>query len=164
MKKGCKIKCCLLLLILILGIFGGMVIADRDCFPVPNSLFIIIFLLLGIFSVSLIFFICCVDSNNCEKSKDEIVINPEVINNIIQEAIATEFKNISEKLRVDLVQTYTNDYISKNDNDKKFLALFNFIRYNVKSKDITIDKLVEILRILDDVRNGDSTTKDCNEV
>lgn len=148
MKKGCNIKCCLLLLILILGIFAGMVIADRYSFSIPNSYVMIILLLLGVFSASLIFFMCCVDSNDCEKSKYEVSQNTKTMENVIQEAIATGFAVISEKMGMYTMQTNMNPYIPKDENEEELFALFYLMWHNKNSKNIDMDKLIKILEIL----------------
>lgn len=150
MKKECKVKCCRLLLILILGIFFGMLMTTLNCFSVSKDCCVML-LLFGII-IAFIFFVYCSECNNCEDSSKDFTN----INKAIQEAIATEIKVISEKAKSDLVQAYMNSYIPKDGNEKELLALFNFIKCNVKSKEIGTDKVVEILRILNDGCDGKS--------
>lgn len=144
MEKRCKVKCCRLILILMLGIFSGMFITTLDCFSVLKENCCVIALL---FFITFIFWAYCSECNDCEDSSKDLT---DIINNTIHEAIAAEFNVKSEKKEWDLVQAYMNSYIPKDDNEKELLALFNFIKCNVKSKDIDTDKVVKILKILND--------------
>lgn len=148
MEKRCKIKCCRLLLILMFGIFSGMLITTLDCFSVLKDNCCVIVLL---FFITFIFWAYCSECNDCEDGSKDLT---DIINNTIHEAIAAEFKVKSEKIESDLVQAYMNSYIPKNDNEKELLALFNFIKCNLKSKEIGVDKVVEILKILNDGSSG----------
>lgn len=126
-----------------LGIFSGMFITTLDCFSVLREICCVIALL---FFITFIFWAYCSECNDCEDSSKDLTD----INSTIHEAIAAEFKVILENTKLNLVQAYMNPYVPKDDKEKELLALFNFIKCNVKSKDIDTDKVVKILKILND--------------